>query len=115
MYGFAAKRFDRDIYKNRRWLRNADFALGFLTALLAWLLFFRIVWWFAPMMVFAACMAGILAKIKRRYLIYGALSLVFFPLIAWATLMIAWAAFSQFSSEPTYLSLSGSRMPTRAR
>jgi len=98
MYGFSVKRFDRDIYKNRRWLRNADFALGFLTALLAWLLFFRIVWWFAPMMVFAACMAGILAKIKRRYLIYGALSLVFFPLIAWATLMIAWAGRNEINS-----------------
>lgn len=50
------------------------------------------------MMVFAACMAGILAKIKRRYLIYGALSLVFFPLIAWATLLIAWAGRNEINS-----------------
>lgn len=98
MYGFAAKRFDRDIYKNKRWLRNADFALGFLIALLAWILFFKPIWWAAPAAIFIACMGGLFAKIKRRYLFYGGLSLVFFPFLLWSVLMIAWFGRNEIKS-----------------
>jgi len=33
---------------------------------------------------------GLLAKFERRYLIYGALALVFFPLILWSVLRFSW-------------------------
>jgi len=92
----AAKRFDRDIYKNKRWLKIADFSLGFLVSLLMWILFFGLVWWAAPLGVFIVCLAGIFMKIKRRYLFYGGLALVFFPFALWAIIMIAWAGRNEF-------------------
>jgi len=98
MYGFAAKRFDRDIYRNKRWLRNADFALGFFTALLIWILFFRLVWWAAPAAIFIICMAGLFAKVERRYVLYGGLALVFFPFIFWAAMMVFWAGRNEINS-----------------
>lgn len=98
MYGFAAKRFDRDIYKGKRWLRNADFALGFSTALLIWVLFFRLSWWAPLAVIFIICMAGLFVKMKRRYVLYGGLSLVFFPFIFWAATMIFWAGRNEINS-----------------
>jgi hypothetical protein len=96
MYGVAAKRFDRDIYKNKRWLKIADFSLGFLISLLAWILFFNPVWWAAPLGVFILCAAAAMMKIKRRYLFYGGLALVFFPFALWAIIMILWAGRKEF-------------------
>jgi|GEM_PF-830761 len=98
MYGIPVKRFDFDVYKNKKWFKTADFALGFFVALLAWVLFFNPVWWAAPAGIFVFCMAGIFLKIKRRYLFYGGLALVFFPFALWTVLMIFWNGRNEINS-----------------
>lgn len=91
MYGMTARRFEPDIYKKQKWLKELDFALGFFLALLAWILFFKPVWWIVPLVVFLVCLAGIFLQAKRRYIFYGALAVVFFPFTLWAVLMVVWA------------------------
>ncbi len=85
-----AKRFDPDFYKKDPLIKKLDFALGFCSAALFWVLSFYFAWYIAPLTVICAAVAGIFSKIKRRYIIYGALSLVFLPLVLWSTLKICW-------------------------
>lgn len=98
MYGMTAKRFDPDYYKKDPVMIKLDFALGFLAALLLWVLFFKPFWWLPLLLIFCVSMIGILLKLKRRYIIYGALSLVFFPLVLWGGLMIIWAGRNEINS-----------------
>jgi hypothetical protein len=98
MYGMTARRFEPDIYKKTKWLKQLDFMLGFLSALLAWVLFFKPVWWAVPLVAGLVCAAGIFLQIKRRYIFYGALSVVFFPFTLWAILMIVWAGRGEMKS-----------------
>ena len=98
MYGMPAKRFDPDYYKNNPIDKKLDFALGFALAALVWVVFFNPHWWLAPLLVFCAAMAGVFFKFRRRYVIYGALALVFFPLALWGGLMIVWAGRNEIKS-----------------
>ena len=92
------KRFDPDIYKGRKNMRDRDFAAGFGGSSLFWWLFFHPLWWAAPLAIFCLAMAGIVLQFRRRYFLYGALSLVFLPLIAWASLTIGWAGRNEVNS-----------------
>jgi hypothetical protein len=98
MYGMSAKRFDPDIYKKDPVLKKLDFILGFLVMGLVWFLFFKPIWWAAPLAGFCVSMIGILIKFKHRYVIYGALSLIFFPLVLWGGLMVVWAGRNEIKS-----------------
>jgi len=91
MYGMPSKRFDPDIYKDRKDLRNRDFIAGFVSSGLLCFLLFRPVWFLAPLIIFCFSMIGIKYKFRRRYAIYGALSLIFFPFLLWALLMVGYA------------------------
>lgn len=71
-------------------IKKLDFALGFCAVAFFWVLSFLLAWYIAPLVVICASIAGILLKLKRRYVIYGALSLVFFPLVLLGTLKICW-------------------------
>jgi len=87
----TAKRFDPDVYKDRKNLRNRDFAAGFSGAGLFWVLLFHPFWFLAPIMITGASLAGIFSqKIKRRYVLYGALSLVFLPLVIYAFILVGY-------------------------
>lgn len=88
MYGMTAKRFDPDLYKKHKGLKERDFILGFAVAGLVWFLFFNPVWYAAPLVVFCLAMLGIKFKFRRRYFIYGALGLVFFPFLIWSAFTV---------------------------
>jgi len=98
MYGMPIKRFDPDIYKGRKKMRNTDFIIGFLAAALIWLLFFRIAWYIGPLIVICFSIAGFFLKFRRRYFLYGALTLVFFPLVLWGALMILYKGRNEMKS-----------------
>lgn len=98
MYGMPAKRFDPDIYKDRKKLKVGDFAAGFLCALIFWILIFKPIWYVAPLIMSALSLAGIFLKFRRRYFIYGALSLVFFPFVAWAAVIWFYAGRNEIKS-----------------
>jgi hypothetical protein len=84
MYGMSAKRFEPDLYKEQKDLKKLDFILGFALAAFVCVALFKL-WWFAgPLAVFCACMLGLKYKFPRRYIIYGALGLIFFPFLLWA-------------------------------
>jgi len=91
MYGMPAKRFDPDIYKDRKNLKINDFAAGFIGSGVIWILLFNVAWYLGPLLVFLLSMAGLKFKFRRRYFIYGALALVFFPFVFWALLMIGYS------------------------
>jgi len=88
MYGMPLKRFDPDIYKDRRGLKNLDLAIGFLAAAGVWFILFRPVWYAGPVVVGLVGLTGLLTKFERRYIIYGALSVIFAPLLLWASATI---------------------------
>jgi len=98
MYGIPAKRFDPDYYKDHKFTKNVDFAIGFLLSAVLWYFLFKPYWYLAPIIIFSIAMAGVLLKIKRRYFFYGALAVVFFPLVIWGGLMIGWAGRKELNS-----------------
>ncbi|MFZ3074139.1 MAG: hypothetical protein WA093_03365 [Minisyncoccales bacterium] len=98
MYGMPAKRFDPDIYKDRKKLKVNDFSAGFLCGLIFWFLSFGIAWYIAPLIIAALCGAGLFLKFRRRYFIYGALALIFFPFVIWATLIWFYAGRNEIKS-----------------
>jgi len=86
-----AKRFDPDIYKDRKSLKKNDFAAGFIGSGVIWILLFNAVWYLGPLIVFLFSMVGLKFKFRRRYCIYGALTLVFFPFVFLALIMIGYS------------------------
>ena len=98
MYGIPARRFEDDYYKDHKFTKNVDFAIGFLVSLLFWYFFFNPVWYVAPLILFAVAMIGIFLKFKRRYFIYGVLAVVFFPLVIWGGTMVGWAGRKEVNS-----------------
>jgi len=98
MYGMTAKRFDPDFYKKDPALKKLDFALGFFGTAFFWVLLFKLLWFIAPLVIFCVSIYGIFSKYRRRYIIYGALSLIFFPLVLWGGLMVFWAGRNEIKS-----------------
>ena len=59
-----AKRFEPDIYKDRKKLKVSDFLAGFLCGLIFWILSFWIAWYVAPLIIAALCAAGLFSEIS---------------------------------------------------
>ena len=98
MYGIPAKRFDHDLYKDRKDLKKRDFAVGFVVSGLVWFLLFHSAWYVAPALIVCAALAGLLLKLRRRYVVYGALALVFLPFVIFATLAVGYAGRNEVNS-----------------
>lgn len=98
MYGMPAKRFDYDFYRNKKLVKKLDFCVGFVGAGILWAVFFQPIWYTAVIMVFCLAMVGLWLKFERRYIIYGALALIFFPFVLWATLLSGWAGRNEINS-----------------
>ncbi len=98
MYGMPAKRFDYDFYREHKLAKKLDFCIGFALAGFFWAVFFEPVWYTALAVIFCLAMAGLWTKFERRYLIYGALALIFFPFIVWAVIFSGWAGRNELNS-----------------
>jgi len=98
MYGIPSKRFDADLYKENKKLKNKDFALGFALAFLVTAALFWVEWYLGLLLSFLVSIAALFFKFRRRYIAYGALALVFFPFVIWATLMVSWAGRNEMNS-----------------
>ena len=98
MYGIPAKRFDPDLYKGHKNLRNNDFAIGFVVCGLIWFLLFRLAWYAAPILIVCVSLVGLLFKFRRRYFIYGALSLIFLPFVVFAAFTVGFAGRNEVKS-----------------
>jgi hypothetical protein len=98
MYGIPAKRFEDDYYHGHKNIKVIDFTVGALLAAVLWFFLFKPIWYVAPLIIFTVSMLGIFLKIKRRYFIYGALSVVFFPLVLWGGLIVGWAGRNEIKS-----------------
>jgi len=70
-----------DYYFQNDFLKKRDLFFGFVAAAIFWYLCFYPVWWAAPLIIFVASAILIRCDIRRRYLAYGALSLLFLPLM----------------------------------
>ncbi len=93
-----AKRFDYDFYRDKKLLKKLDFCVGFLGAGILWAIFFDPVWYTPLAVIVILSLIGISINFERRYVIYGALSLVFFPFVIWATLFSAWLGRNEINS-----------------
>ncbi len=98
MYGIPAKRFDYDFYRDKKLLKKLDFCVGFAGSALLWHLFFKPVWYAAILIILFVCVVGLIVKFERRYIIYGALALIFLPFVIWATVFSAWAGRNEINS-----------------
>lgn len=98
MYGIPAKRFDYDVYRGSKLKKRLDFCIGFIAAGLLWYVLFKPVWYTAILIIISICIVGLMVKFERRYIIYGALALVFFPFVLWATLFSAWVGRNEINS-----------------
>ena len=79
MYGMPAKKNDFDYYKKHTDEMTIDFIVGFLATGILWFVFFNPVWYFLPLVIFFISATALLFGFERRYIFYGALSLIFFP------------------------------------
>ena len=70
-----------DYYFQNDFLKKRDLFFGFMIAAAFWYFCFYPVWFTAPIVIFVVSAILIRCDIKRRYLAYGALSLLFMPLI----------------------------------
>jgi hypothetical protein len=76
-----SKRPPSDYYFQNDFLKKRDLFFGCLTAAVFWYFCFYPVWFAAPITIFIVSAILIRRDIKRRYLAYGAILLLFFPLI----------------------------------
>jgi hypothetical protein len=70
-----------DYYFQKDNLKIRDLVFGFAAAALFWYLCFNPCWYAAPVMIFTIVAILVKIDIKRRYIAYGALCLLFLPLI----------------------------------
>jgi hypothetical protein len=98
MYGMPVKRFDYDFYRDNKRAKKLDFCGGFIGAAVLWAIFFKPVWYTALVVIFFLAMAGLWTKFERRYVLYGALALIFFPFLLWATLFAGWMGRKEINS-----------------
>jgi len=83
-----SKRPPSDYYFQKDKLKKRDLAIGFFLATAFWYFCFHPLWWAGPLAIFIVSTIVIRCDIKRRYIAYGALSLIFFPLILWGSGLI---------------------------
>lgn len=78
-----SKRPPSDYYFQNDFLKKRDLLLGFLIAAAFWYFCFFPIWYAAPIVIFVVSAILIRCNIRRRYVAYGAMSLLFMPLILW--------------------------------
>ena len=93
-----SRKLDYDFYTNNKFVKKLDFCVGFIGAGVLWATFFQPVWYTALVVIVGLCLIGLWVKFERRYVIYGALALVFFPFILWATLFSGWMGRNEINS-----------------
>lgn len=85
MYGLPNTDGPDDYYYKNTLRKRKDLAIGFCTAIAVWALLFRLSWYVGPVIIAATCFTAFIKKYQRRYVMYGALSLIFAPVLIWGS------------------------------
>lgn len=76
-----AEDFNYYVSKKRKYL---DFCLGFVSAALFWFLIFNPHYWYAgPILISLISGFALKMRVKRKYIAYGAIGLLFMPFAIW--------------------------------